>query len=261
MLQFVYNLPLYQLVILSMAMFVGLAMGGVLLVCRFGQRWQIEKNTSDFGQLVGGPIGNVFALVFALVTIAIWENYDHVRNQVTEEAAILHNIYRNLETYPAAVRDPVQALLKQYVNRVVNYEWNILADLQPSHEDPEARRMITAVNATLVAYRPAPGDAPLQYQMLYEVSECRKLRRARLESGTPYMDPAMWICLDLGSLILLGYCSFWRLPSRREHLFMASALGASLGLIYFMLVIYNHPFAGPAAISPAPMQDLLETRW
>jgi len=231
----------------------------VLLVYRLSPRWSVREDTADFGQLVGGPIGNVFALVFALVTLAIWQNYDRVGGQVSEEAATLHNIYRTLEAYPAEVRDPARAQLKAYVRRVVDEEWKRLATVDEGDQDDEAHRMVTDMNAGLVAYRPKTlGELPIHQALLTEIGRARVLRHSRLEAGRAYMDDGMWICLDLGGLILLAYCCFWRLGSMREHLLMAMTLGASLGLVFFLMILYNHPFAGPAAISPAPFQALLK---
>jgi hypothetical protein len=258
-LEHLYKLGLYPLAGLLVGVFLLLTVGGVFLSYRLMPRSAIREETADFGQLVGGPIGNVFALVFALVTIAIWQNYDRVESQVSEEAAAIHNIYRNLDPYPAALRDPARALLKTYVHRVITDEWQHLASVEEGDEDEEAHRLITDFNATLVAYRPRNlGEVPLHQVLLSEIDRARGLRHGRLEAGRAYMDAGMWICLDLGSVILLAYCCFWRLSDRREHLLLASALGASLGLVFFLMLIYNHPFAGPAAISPAPFRALLE---
>jgi hypothetical protein len=258
-LEYLYRLGLYPLAALLVGVFVLIAVAGVLIAHRLLPRYAFRESSADFGQLVSGPIGNVFALVFALVTIAIWQNYDRVGAQVSEEAAAIHNIYRNLDSYPAQVRDPARSQLKTYVRRVIADEWPHLASIDEGDEDEEAHRLITDLNASLEAYRPqAQGEVPLHQVLLTEVGRARVLRHGRLEAGRPYMDAGMWLCLDLGALIMLAFCCFWHLSDRREHLLMASALGACLALVFFLMLIYNHPFAGPAAISPAPFQSLLD---
>jgi hypothetical protein len=258
-LEYLYKMGHFSLAALMVGVFVFLSAGGVLLAHRLTPRFAIRESSADFGQLVCGPIGNVFALVFALVTIAIWQNYDRVEGQVSEEAAAIHNIYRSLDGYPAALRDPARVKLKAYVARVISDEWPHLASLEEGDEDEEAHRLVTEFNESLVAYRPQNlGELPLHQVVLAEVGRARGLRHGRLEAGRAYMDAGMWICLDLGSVILLAFCCFWRLSDLREHLLMASALGASLGLVFFLMLLYNHPFAGPAAISPAPFQALLQ---
>ena len=239
--------------------FTALALGSVLAMERWGTRIQLGRASSDYGLLVGGPMATVFALVFALVVIAIWQNYDRVRNQVSEEAGCIHNIYRCLESYPPAVRDPARALVRRYVQQVINHEWQALGE---GREDPEAHRLITEVNARLVAYRPRSlGELPLHQEVLAQVSRYRELRHARLEAGIPTVDATMWISLDIGTLILLVYCSLWGLEGEKRNLFLAATRGASLGIVFFLLLAYNHPFAGPAAVDPGPFQSLLENNW
>jgi hypothetical protein len=258
LMEFLYHLGLFPLAALSMGCFLLLAVGGVFLVHRLSCRWSLGEGFVEFGSLVCGPIGNVFALVFALVTLAIWQNYDRVGTQVSEEAAALHNIYRTVESYPPEVRDPARAGLKTYVRLVVENEWKRLASVEEGDEDEAAHDLITVINAGLVAYRPKTlGELPVHQVLLTEIGRVRALRHSRLESGRAYMDPGMWLSMDLGALILLAYCSVWRVGNGREHLLLAAALGASLGLVFFLMILYNHPFAGPAAISPTPFQALL----
>jgi len=40
---------------------------------------------------------------------------------------------------------------------------------------------------------------------------------------------------------------------------MIALVGGSLGVMFFLLVIYDNPFWGPSAIEPAPFQKTLES--
>jgi len=223
---------------------------------RWCPRLLLEGANAGFGQIIGTAIGTMFTLVFALVTIAIWENYDRVANAVGDEANSIHNIDRYLDAYPAALREPTQKLIQSYLRRMIAVEWPLL---RTGAEDPEARRMILEINARMVAHRPATlAEIPLHQELLAQVSAYRALRHARLQAGKPYVDTSMWIALAVGSLTLMIYCGAWQVPDRRQHLIMIAALGTSLGLVCFLLLAYDHPFSGPEAISPAPFQALLD---
>jgi len=256
---FLSHLSLFGMAAVVVLVFAILALGAALAVERWGGRIQLGRESTDYGLLVGGPMATVFSLVFALVAIAIWQNYDRVRNQVSEEAGCIHNIYRCLEPYPPTVRDPARDLMRQYVQRVITHEWPLLGE---GMEDPEAHRLITEINSRLVAYRPRSlGDLPLHQEVLAQVSRYRELRHGRLEASIPAVDATMWISLGVGTLILLGYCCLWGLEGDRRNLFLAATLGASLGIVFFILLAYNHPFAGPAAVDPGPFQTLLDNNW
>ena len=242
-----------------LAAFISLAVGSVLAVHRFCPKARIGQESTDFGQMFAGAIGTMFALVFALVTIAVWGSYDKVSNGISDEANCIHNIYRYLESYPQEVRKPTRGLLRAYLKEVVEVEWG---KLQQGGEDPEAHRLITEIMGKLTAYRPSSmAELPLHGEVLTQVSKYRALRHDRLRAAVPYLDSSMWISLIAGSLILLGFCSVWQMPSLKHHLIMAGALGASLGVIFYLMLVYNHPFQQPGAVDAAPLLDLLEHHW
>ncbi|WP_306597924.1 hypothetical protein [Geothrix sp. 21YS21S-2] len=235
------------------------AVGTLKASYRFLPGLRFEPGSSDFGQIYGGAVGSIFALVFALVIVAVWQNYDKVSSIVDQEANALHNLYQNLEGYPPEFRDPIRAELKAYVRQVIDKEWTRITD---GDQDPETNRMIAHLGLAFTTYKPAAlGDLPLHQQQLQQLALCRSLRHDRIEGGETYLDASMWISLGMGSLILLAFSCLLNMGSLRQHHLMHATLGASLGLVFFLLLVYNYPFLGPGAISPAPLRMLLERFW
>jgi uncharacterized MnhB-related membrane protein len=70
----------------------------------------------------------------------------------------------------------------------------------------------------------------------------------------------MWIALICGAFILIVYSCFFVVPRFGHHVVMISVLGAALGLMFYLLLAYNYPLTGPAAVGSAPYQQLL-TYW
>jgi len=259
MVAIVSHLGPFSAVTLVVLTFVGAAVAVWAALHRWCRWLLLDKDNIGAGQIFGSAIGTMFTLVFALVTIAIWENYDRVAGAVGDEANSIHNIYRYLDDYPPALREPTQGLIQSYLKRVIVHEWPLLAT---GDEDPEAQRMVIEINARLVAYRPAtPAENPLHQELLAQVSAYRALRHGRLQASKPYVDTSMWIALTVGSLTLMVYCGAWQLGDRRQHLIMIAALGTSLGIVCFLLLAYSHPFTGPEAIRPAPFKALLDRSW
>jgi len=249
-------LPMALLFLGGFALFASIA---VLVVQKWLPWLHLDHAFTEYGQIFGGAIGTMFALVYALVTIAVWQNYDRVNAGVAEEAKSLHNIYSYLEAYPLAVRDPVRRQLRAYLQEVIQVEWPSLAE---GRQDPVAGRLIGAIEWRLATYKPASlGELALHQEVLAQLSLCRGQRYDRIQAGSAYLDLSMWVSLWIGSVILLVFCSAWRMPSRRQHLFLTGALGGSLGIIFFLMLAYNHPFVGPGAIGPGPLQHLMENHW
>jgi hypothetical protein len=252
-------LPALALAGTLLSLSVGASVGTTLAVRRWAPRARFGRQNTDLGQIFGGAVGTLFALVFALVTVAVWQNYDRVAGGVGEEANCVHNLYRYLESYPEDFRQGQQALLRAYVREVVEREWRAQRERRT---DLAARRIITDFNARMTAYRPtSAGDMPLHMEVLAQLSRLRALRHDRERAGGDYLDPPMWISLMAGAMILVIFCSLWDVASLKEHLTFAGALGASMGIVFFLMAAYNHPFRGPAAIAAEPFEVLLQNHW
>ncbi|NTV74349.1 MAG: DUF4239 domain-containing protein, partial [Holophaga sp.] len=148
MLNFANKLGAYPSVLLVLAVFIAASVLCAAFIRRFTPWLLFERESAGSGQVVGPAIGTMFALVFAMVTVAVWQNFDRVGSAVEEEAHCLHNIYRSMEPYPPEVREPVRGLLRDYLRQVVDREWASIQTHDVS-EDPAARRLITEVDARI----------------------------------------------------------------------------------------------------------------
>jgi len=258
MLHCVDNLPTAAIIL---ALVGGFSLAGQICLW-INMRWLRPlrfHDATELGEIFSDAIGTIFALLFALITVAVWQNYDRLDKTVSNEANTLHNIYCNLAVYPPAVRDPARRILKQYVHQVAEVEWPMLKD---GRQDPVAHRVITAFDTLINAYQPATiGELPRHTEMLHLVDACREMRHDRLQGATTCLDQPMWLGLFTCAGLFLGYATFFAARNSRAHRVMVGFLGAAVGMVFYMLLIYNYPFAGPAGISPQPFRDLVQRYW
>ena len=220
------------------------------------QRWLpgfTFKDSLDLGETFSDAIGGMFALLFALVTVAAWQNFDRMNITVSSEANSLMNIYNGLENYPPELRDPCQALVRKYVHQVAIVEWPMLKE---GRQDPVARELFLKVTRTLYAYKPSPAEVPLHSETLRLVSICRALRHDRIEGGEPFLDFSMWLALILSAVIYILFSCFYFARNARAYRLMVGFLGAALGLVFFMLLSYNSVFSGAIIVGPKPFLNL-----
>ena len=214
---------------------------------------------TDHGVNFLQSIGVIIALIFAFVTVAVWGNFSGVDKSISREANVLHNIYRNVESYPPEISSQVKPLMRDYVNQVVKVEWHTLRE---GKEDEESHRLISRISQIMVAYRPANiSELPLHSETLRLISENRGLRHDRIKGSEPNLGPPMWIALFCAALFFILYSSMFIISRFSTHVLMIAALGASLGLMFYLLVIYNYPFLEPAELSNEPFRRLLEFYW
>jgi hypothetical protein len=248
-----------QLAILIIALSVSASLAALLAFQRLLPRLRFGPDSSEMGQLYGGAIGAIFSLIFALVIVADWQNYDRMSAIVDSEINVLDNLHQRFEGLPDALRTQAQAGLADYVNRVVEVEWPKMAD---AGRDPGTGRLLADLTTLLLRHQPAGlGDQAARQEMLQLLAQARGLRQDRVKGCMPYLDRPMWISLTVGSVILLGFACLLRMSSLRQHAIMQGNLGASIGVVFYLLLIYDQPFLGPGAISPAAMKDLPAHTW
>src|SRR5207244_3612959 len=97
-------------------------MVGLLLVRR-----SVELETLEAHQEVAGFIiaivGVIYAVMLALVVIAVWEQFEGARAIVEREANQLAGLYRLTDALPAGARPRLRQGIADYTRIVVDDEW------------------------------------------------------------------------------------------------------------------------------------------
>ena len=216
------------------------------------------EDCMDLGEIISDAIGGLFALLFALVVVAAWQNHDRLDTVVTSEADTLNSIYRNIESYPPELSRPGAAMLRKYVHRVVEVEWKLQ---EQGQQDPAAQALYLSFNRMLCAYQPSPAEAPRHSQTLKLIDSYRSLRHDRLRGGGGFLDSGMWLALFLAAGIVILYSCFFVRRNKKAYDVMITALGAAVGLIFYLLLLNNYAFGGPGGIGSEAFQDLIGKYW
>jgi len=189
--------------------------------------------------------------IFVIPSIGVLWN-----DTVSREADTLHNIYRNLEAYPEPVRTESRVLIHEYVNRVIKDEW---PKLSKAKQDETVHLLSARIAAIILLFNPRNnGELVLHQETMRLLSNYRELRHDRIMGGNPILDTPMWITLIGGTVIFLLYLCFLDVPSFLHHALMMGALSIFLGLVFYLLVLYNYPFDEPTAISADEFKKLLD---
>jgi hypothetical protein len=69
-------------------------------------------------------------------------------------------------------------------------------------------------------------------------------RRNRIYAGSASLHPVVWVVILAGSALIVTFCFFMGSASYRGHLAMTAILGASIGLVLFLIVALDYPFRG-----------------
>ena len=195
--------------------------------------------------------------IFAFVTVAAWQNHNTVSDNVSKEAHALFDLYQILGAYPNETKKIGQAEIISYTQAVINQEW---PNLSSGEMDIETFKKIERINALFMTHKASSlNEVAIHNEGLRLVSVYRDLRRGRFENAVSFVGTPLWGALVLSALFLTLFSAFFKTSNIRIHAVMMALEGGALGVMFFLLVLYDNPFSGPGAIKSTPFQKTLDS--
>lgn len=258
LLRFALNTPEYLLryeiifAILTICFSVYFIFQKYLPFCLFGE-------DSEYAGYIYNAMGVVFSIIFAFITVLVWQNYNSVNDAVTKEANNLNNIYRLYSAFPPETQTVGREYLRDYIQTVVDDEWPLLSKDQFSLK---AYAKLLKLEDQIITYQPTTASQiNVHQQMLRLLSEAAELRRSRIYNAKFALASPAWLGLTSSVFIFLVFSCLFKMKSRRTHLILILFLGLTIvGVLYF-LIIYIHPFLGPMAISSDSFSEVMNVSW
>ena len=214
---------------------------------------------SEFAGYIYNAMGIVYSLVFAFVTVLVWQNYNGVSDAIAKEASTLNNMYRLFSAFPPDLEKKGQEAIRTYTKTVIEEEWPLLSKDQFS---VKAYQELLKIDSLVIHIQPQnTGQSNAHLQMLRLASEATELRRSRVYNARFALASPAWLGLLSSSLIFLFFSCLFKMRSAKTHLILILFLGLTIvGVLYF-LVLFIHPFLGPMALDPGPLMNLLKLSW
>jgi hypothetical protein len=119
----------------------------------------IRMKYNDVAGFIYAVLGVIYAVLLALVVIAVWEEYGRARVTVESEANALAETFWLAHQFPEPQQHHIiQELARSYARVVVEEEWPLMADGRSS---PRAWALLDEMRAALQGL--SPGRRPGRY--------------------------------------------------------------------------------------------------
>src|SRR5918998_3679484 len=102
-----------------------LSLGGLELVQRLVPTAS-RRPHNDVAGFIYAALGVIYAVLIALVVIAVWEEYELARETVEQEANAAADIFWLADRLPEPRGTHLQELLRSYAQEVVEHEWPLM---------------------------------------------------------------------------------------------------------------------------------------
>jgi hypothetical protein len=239
------------------------AIAGLMLVQRLVPA-ATRKEHNDVAGFIYAALGVIYAVLLALVVIAVWEEFGRARVTVESEANALAEIFWLAHRFPEPEGPHVQELARSYAEEVVEEEWSLMeqgrAPLmeQSTQATPRGWVLIDDIRATLQGYEPrTEAEQELYAEGLDQVQRLADARRTRLVAAEESIPAVLWVVLVVGGMVTVGFTYLFGLESTWAHRLMVAALAGVIALVLFTIGVLDHPFSGGARIETGAFELVL----
>jgi hypothetical protein len=240
-----------------------LSLGGLLLVERLVPA-QTRQKHNDVAGFIYAALGVIYAVLIALVVIAVWESFQAANETVEQEANAVAEIFWLGNRLPEPEGTHIQELAQSYAEEVVHKEWPLMeqgqAPLMESEEGtPTGWTLIDDIRATIQDLNPhTKAEEQLYAEGLDQVQMLADARRMRLVAAEEGIPGVLWAVLIFGGIAAVGFTYLFGLANTWAHRLMVVTLAAVIGLVLFTIGAMEHPFSGGARIGTGAFDLILE---
>jgi hypothetical protein len=223
-----------------------------------------RQRHNDVAGFIYAALGVIYAVLVALVVIAVWEEYQAASETVEQEANAVAEIFWLAHRLPEPEGTHIQELARSYAHEVVDNEWPLMEQGQAplmvqEQGTPAGWTLIDDIRATLQEVEPrTQADAQLYAEGLDQVQRLADARRMRLVAAEEGVPGVLWAVLIFGGVAVIGFTYLFGLENTWAHRLMVVTLAAVIGLVLFTIGALEHPFSGGARIGTGAFDLILE---
>jgi hypothetical protein len=239
------------------------ALAGLEVVQRLVPATSRQRH-NDVAGFIYAALGVIYAVLIALVVIAVWEEYEAASVTVEQEANAAAEIFWLANRLPEPRGTHIQDLVRSYAEEVVHKEWPLMEQgeaplMTQTQGTPAGWTLIDEIRANLQEFQPqTPADEQLYAEGLDQVQRLADARRMRLVAAEEGVPAVLWSVLIFGGIAAVGFTYLFGLQNTWAHRLMVVTLAAVIGLVLFTIGAMEHPFSGGARIGTEAFDLVLE---
>ena len=241
--------------LLMVAVSVLIAVTGLMLVQRLVPL-RLRKEHNDVAGFIYAVLGVIYAVLIALVVIAVWEDFAAARDTVERESSELDDVFRLANSLPEPEARQLQELARSYARVVVDEEWALMAQARTS---PRAWELLDEMTLHFENVEVRTKAEQVRYaEALARMDELADARNARLVEAGEGIPTVVWGVLAVGGILVVGFAYLFGLENTLVHNLMVGALALLISSVLFTIGVLEYPFSGDVRVSPEAFELVLE---
>ncbi|AXI46630.1 hypothetical protein C1J03_11730 [Sulfitobacter sp. SK012] len=192
-----------------------------------------------------------YGLLLGLLTVAAYQNSEHVRESINNEATSLAGLYAQMGAYPEPTRSDVKWLMRDYTLFTIHKEF-------PAHRKGEVLNggfnRADAIRRSLSQFEPGSDGQRINHQQAMSAfQEFATERQKRLTGVTTEIPDVLWYAVLVGAVINILLLVLLKMR-QLAHFVLGTITASFLGVILFVIVTLDRPLRGEAGLAPVAYQ-------
>jgi protein-S-isoprenylcysteine O-methyltransferase Ste14 len=217
----------------------------------------LRREHNDVAGFIYAVVGVIYAVLLALMVIAVWEEHEAAKATVREEANGLADVFWLAHSLPEPEGPRIQGLARSYAAVVAEEEWPLMA--RGGGSSPEAWALMDEMRLGVQGLEVrTQADQVLFEHGLDRIDALADARRERMVEAEEGVPAVLWAVLVLGGTITVGFTYLFGLENTRSHRLMVAAVAGLIGIVLFTIGAMEHPFFGGTRIGPEAFELVLK---
>jgi hypothetical protein len=216
---------------------------------------EVRQRHNDVAGFIYAVVGIVYAVLLALVVIAVWEEHEAAKATVHSEANEVADIFWLARRFPEPEGLQIQELARSYARVVVDEEWPLM---EQSRSSPRAWVLLDEMQRSVQDLEVRTrADQVLFDRGLEQVQQLADSRRMRLVEANEGLPASLWVVLIVGGIVTVGFTYLFGLENTGTHRLMVASLTGMIALVLFIIGTLEYPFSGGGRIGPEAFELVL----
>ena len=200
-------------------------------------------------------LASFYAFLLSFIVFMVWGQLNETRGNVSKEGSSAMGLYRDIKFYPDTVESKqLMIVYLDFIYNVIDEEFPNMEQLKPSRKTPESFDHVFYKIEHLNPKNPFQIQLVAEmFNHLNQLATYRGLRESSLEKEIP--SPLWWPML-LGAIITIFCSMLLDIEHTRLHVSLNALLGIFIGMIFFIILLLDHPYSGSLSIKPQSYKQI-----
>jgi hypothetical protein len=251
---YLFQIPTFLLFLLIISL-GAIAAGIYTFLFRKFANLKILRSHNEVTGFLFLALASFYAFLLSFIVFMVWGQMNDTRNNVSKEGSSAMGLYHDIKFYPDTIESKqLMIVYLDFIYNVVDEEFPNMEQMKTSRKTPESFDRVFYKMEHLNPKNPFQIQLVAEmFNHLNELATYRGLRDTSFEKEIPY---ALWWPIILGALITIFCAVLLDIESTRLHITLNALLGAFIGMLFFIILLLDHPYSGSLCIKPQSYKQI-----